>query len=52
MLEDQGNNRFYITSVKSGLVMEIEGGIDAEGMRLVQNRKYNHLNQLWFFEKP
>ena len=38
---------YYIENIKSGLVLEIMGGIDAEGMRVVQNKPYGNLNQLW-----
>lgn len=38
---------YYIRNANSGLVIEIEGGIDAEGMRVVQNKPLGHLNQLW-----
>jgi hypothetical protein len=31
---------FYIQNVKTGYVIEIEGGIDVEGMRIVQNKFY------------
>ena len=47
IFEPVGDKHFYILNVKSNLVVEIEGGIDAEGMRLVQNKKYCNLNQLW-----
>ena len=46
-LEKFDSKYFYIVSRQSGLVLEIEGGIDADGMSIVQNKKYGHLNQLW-----
>jgi hypothetical protein len=27
--------------------MEIEGGIDADGMVIKQNKNYKYLNQIW-----
>lgn len=47
ILEPHSNHRYYLKSLSSGMVAEIEGGINAEGMRLVQNNKYSNLNQLW-----
>lgn len=32
---------------KSKLALEIEGGIDADNMGLVQNQKFKYKNQLW-----
>jgi ribosomal protein S6E (S10) len=31
----------------SGLVLEIQGGIDADGMPLVQNTNYKNKSQVW-----
>lgn len=33
------------------LIMEVEGGIDAEDVGVVQNKDYNNLSQMWKFEK-
>ncbi len=33
------------------LVMEVEGGIDAEDVGVVQNKDYNNLSQMWRFDK-
>jgi hypothetical protein len=30
-------------------VIEIEGGIDADGMAIKQNQNYKYLNQIWKF---
>lgn len=38
-----------IINANSKLALEIEGGIDADGMGLVQNTKYKYKNQLWKF---
>lgn len=35
---------------KSKLALEIDGGIDAEGMGIIQNTKYKYKNQLWKLE--
>lgn len=40
---------FFIENVKFKLVMEIEGGIDEQGMSIVLNRLYGNRNQLWRF---
>jgi len=37
--------------VKTGYVLEIEGGINAEGMKIVQNKMYGNLNQLWMINE-
>lgn len=37
--------------MKSGKVLDIEGGVNAEGVRVVQNTKYGNTNQLWKFEQ-
>ena len=34
-------------SIKTEKVLEIEGGINSDGMRVVQNKFYGNLNQLW-----
>ena len=42
------NNGFYkIESGLSKLIIEVEGGIDAEDVGVVQNKDYNNLNQMW-----
>jgi|688.fasta_scaffold595496_1 hypothetical protein len=42
------DQQFYkIQSASSKLVMEIEGGIDAEDVGVVQNKDYNNLSQMW-----
>lgn len=33
------------------MVMEVEGGIDAEDVGVVQNKDYNNLSQMWKLEK-
>ena len=32
------------------MVLEIEGGIDAPNMRVVQNKKYGNRNQFWYID--
>lgn len=34
-------------NARSKLALEIQGGIDADGMGIVQNKKYKYKNQLW-----
>lgn len=41
---------YFIVNSNSTHVLEIEGGIDADGMRVVQNTNYKNLNQLWIIE--
>jgi hypothetical protein len=42
------DQQFYkIQSASSKMVMEIEGGIDAEDVGVVQNKDYNNLSQMW-----
>jgi hypothetical protein len=43
-------NYYYIENVKSKMVLELQGGIDAEGMAVVQNKNYKNLNQMWRFD--
>jgi hypothetical protein len=40
---------YKIESAISKLVMEVEGGIDAEDVGVVQNKDYNNLSQMWKF---
>ena len=49
--ENDVEDAYKIENVKSGQVIEIEGGIDADGMRVVQNAYYKNLNQLWKIEQ-
>ena len=49
--ENSVENAFYIMNMKSNQVLEIEGGIDVDGMRIVQNVYYKNLNQLWSVEQ-
>ena len=42
---------YVIENAKSGLCLELEGGIDADGMDAVQNKFYHNLNQLWDLEE-
>jgi hypothetical protein len=36
-----------IVSVHSQLVLEVQGGIDAEGVGVVQNTNYKNKSQVW-----
>lgn len=42
---------YKIESAASKMVMEVEGGIDAEDVGVVQNKDYNNLSQMWKLEK-
>lgn len=43
------NSFCKIESPHSKMVMEVEGGVDAEGVGVVQNTDYNNLSQMWKF---
>ena len=48
----QADPGFYkMESAVSKMVMEVEGGIDAEDVGVVQNKDYNNLSQMWKLEK-
>lgn len=51
MFVQADNSYYFIESVNSGKVLEIEGGVDADGVRVIQNTKYGNTNQLWKIEK-
>jgi len=40
-----------IVSAHSQLVLEVQGGIDAEGVGVVQNINYKNKSQIWRIEK-
>lgn len=40
-----------LMSVHSQLVLEVQGGIDAEGVGVVQNINYKNKSQVWRIEK-
>lgn len=40
---------YKIESAISKMVIEVEGGIDAEDVGVVQNKDYNNLSQMWKF---
>lgn len=42
---------WFIENVGSGKVLEIEGGVDADGVGIIQNTNHGHRNQLWRFER-
>ena len=44
ILIDSIEPRMYLLSK---MVMEVEGGVDAEGVGVVQNTDYNNLSQMW-----
>ena len=50
-LHPQGQQCYKIQSVLNNLVMEVEGGIDADGVGIVQNKDYGNTSQLWRFDK-
>jgi hypothetical protein len=50
LIIDMPNNAVQIVSVYNGLALEIQGGIDAEGLRIVQNINYKNKSQLWKIE--
>lgn len=50
ILETVGNLGYTFTNAHSKLVMEIEGGIDADGVGIKQNTNFQFLNQIWKFE--
>jgi hypothetical protein len=48
---DKENVNVQILSVHSQLVLEVQGGIDAEGVGVVQNTNYKNKSQIWRIEK-
>ena len=47
IITDLPNNTAQIMSLHSALVLEIQGGIDADGMLVVQNTNYRNKSQIW-----
>ena len=47
MISDIPNKGVQIMSLHSGLVLEIQGGIDADGMLVIQNTNYKNKSQFW-----
>jgi hypothetical protein len=45
-----GNNNVQFRSCLSKLVLETQGGIDAEGVAVVQNTNYKNKSQIWRIE--
>lgn len=51
VLEGNDQQGYLFKSAFNGLVAEVQGGIDAEGMAVVQNKNYKNLSQYWKIEK-
>lgn len=47
---DLGNQNVQFMSCHSKLVLETQGGIDAEGVAVVQNTNYKNKSQIWRIE--
>ena len=47
MIAEVANRGVQILSLHSGLVLEIQGGIDADGMLVIQNTNYKNKSQFW-----
>ena len=45
------NGFIQLMSMHSGLVLEVQGGIDADGVGVVQNTNYKNRSQVWRFEE-
>ena len=51
LLHHVKDNYYYIENMHSKMVLEIFGGIDAEGLDIVQNKLFHNKSQYWIFEK-
>ena len=50
ILEEVNNGEYMLINNKSKLALEIDGGIDADGIGIIQNTRYKYKNQLWKLE--